>query len=148
MDFLKKHHQWIPILLIVFILGGSLPFKFTGAPITDHIFNVVGDFLGLGFFKTSGGYIIGFAELIACILVLIPSKRGWGGALTLGVMTGAIFFHLVSPLGVEVHYVDEAGNAAIESQLFYMAIVAWLSGAYLTLKNKDSLPIIGRKSEA
>lgn len=144
MDFLKKHYQWIFAILIVVILGGSLPYKFTGAPVTDHIFNVVGEFLGLEFFKTSGGIIIGVAELIACILVLVPKFRGLGGLLTLSIMTGAIFFHLASPLGVEVHYIDENGNAAVEAQLFYMAIVAWVSGAILAFKNKDDLPIIGK----
>jgi len=147
MDFVKKHHQWIPALLILGILAGSLPYKFGGHPLTDEIFNVVGTFLGLGFFKTSGAYIIGTAELIACILVLIPSKRGLGGLLTVGIMTGAIFFHLASPLGVEVHYMVD-GQPMVEAQLFYMAIVAWLSGAYLVFKNKDSLPIIGTADDA
>lgn len=148
MEKLKRHHEWIVAILIVLILGGSLPYKFTDAPVTVHIFNVVGDFLGLEFFKTTGGYIIGIAELIACILVLIPAQRALGGLLTVGIMTGAIFFHLVSPLGVEVHYIDENGNPAAEVQLFYMALVAWLSGAYLAYKNKEALPIIGSAAEA
>jgi len=146
MEAIKKHHQLVVAVLIVLILGGSLPYKFTGAPVTDHIFNVVGEFLGFDFFKTSGGYIIGIAELVACILVLLPSQRAFGGLLTVGIMTGAIFFHLASPLGVEVHYIDASGNPAVESQLFYMAIVAWLSGAYLAIKNKDTLPVIGTKA--
>ncbi len=145
MDFLKKHFQWIPAIAIAFILGSSLPFKFSGAPITTEIFNVVGDFLGLDFFKSYGAYIIGSSELIAVILVLMPSKRGLGGLLAMGIMTGAIFFHLVSPLGTEVHYIEN-GVEMVESQLFYMAIIAWVCGAYLALKNKDSLPIIGNKT--
>ncbi len=138
MDFLKKHIEWIPALIILVIIGGSLPFKFTGAPITDHIFDVVGQFLGLEFFRTSGGYIIGTAELIAVILVLIPKYRGFGGALTLGIMTGAIIFHLFSPLGVTVQW-EEGGQMMEDGTLFYTAIVAWLSGAFLFLRNKDQV---------
>ena len=122
MDFLKKYHQWIPVLAIAIILGSNLPFKFSGAPVTVEIFNVVGDFLGLAFFKNYGAYIIGSAELVATILVLMPSKRGLGGLLAVGIMSGAIFFHLVSPLGIEVHY-TENGVAMVESQLFYMTSI-------------------------
>lgn len=145
MDMLKKHHEWIPAIFIAIVLGSSLPFKFTDAAVTVHIFNVVGEFLGLDFFKTSGAYIIGTAELITTVLVLIPSRRGLGGLFAVGIMSGAIFFHLATPLGVEVHYMEN-GVPMVESQLFYMAVVTWVCGAYLALKNKDSLPIIGSKA--
>lgn len=138
MDFIKKHIDWIPVILIVVIIGGSLPFKFTGAPITDHIFDVVGKFLGLDFFRTQGGYIIGIAELIAVIAVLIPKTRAFGGLLTAGIMTGAIFFHLVTPLGVTVEYMEN-GTMQHDGTLFYTAIVAFLCGLYLAFKGKDQI---------
>lgn len=138
MDFIKKHIEWLPVILIAVILGGSLPFKFGGAAQTDHIFDVVGQFLGLDFFRTSGGFIIGVAELVAVILVLIPKFRGLGGALTAGIMTGAIFFHLATPLGVTVQW-EEDGVMQEDGTLFYMAIVALLSGLFLFLRNKDAV---------
>ncbi|MFK8028645.1 MAG: hypothetical protein AB8G18_00245 [Gammaproteobacteria bacterium] len=143
MDFIKKHADWIPAIIIAIILGGSLPFKFTGSPITDHIFDVVGQFLGLDFFRTSGGYIIGVAELIAVILVLIPRTRGFGGLLTCGIMTGAIFFHLATPLGVTVKY-DDAGVPMEDGTLFYTAILAFVCGLILLIRNKNSvLSLVG-----
>lgn len=144
MDLVKKHIEWLPVILIVVILGGSLPFKFSGAAQTDHIFDVVGQFLGLGFFRTSGGFIIGAAELVAVILVLLPKMRGLGGLLTSGIMTGAIFFHLASPLGVTVQWMED-GQMQEDGTLFYMAIVALLSGLFLFLRNKDQvMGLIGK----
>jgi len=145
MDFVKKHIEWLPVILIVIILGGSLPFKFTGAAQTDHIFDVVGQFLGLDFFRTSGGFIIGAAELVAVILVLMPKMRGLGGLLTSGIMTGAIFFHLATPLGVTVQWMED-GQMQEDGTLFYMAIVALLSGLFLFLRNKGQvMSLIGKE---
>lgn len=144
MDFLKKHIEWIPIILIVIILGGSFPFKFMDAPITVHIFNVVGEFLGLDFFKSVGAYIIGAAEAIAILLVLIPKTRGLGGLLAVGVMSGAIVFHLFSPLGVTVQW-QEGGQMMEDGTLFYTAVITWISGLFLFLRNKDQvLGLIGK----
>ncbi len=144
MDFVKKHIEWLPVILIVVILGGSLPFKFSGAAQTDHIFDVVGQFLGLDFFRTSGGIIIGAAELVAVIMVLMPKMRGLGGLLTSGIMTGAIFFHLASPLGVTVQWMED-GQMQEDGTLFYMAIVALLSGLFLFTRNKEQvMSLIGK----
>lgn len=149
MDFVKKHIDWVPVIIIIVIFGGSLPFKFTGAPITDHIFDVVGQFLGLDFFRTTGGYIIGMAELTAIILLLMPKTRGLGGLLTTGVMTGAIIFHLFSPLGIAFEYTETDGSVGYEDgSLFYSAVVAFLSGLYLAIKNKDQiLGLLGQSDE-
>lgn len=144
MDLLKKYNEWIVAIIIVLILGGSLPFKFTGDPMPTHIFNIVGEFLGLEFFKTSGAIIIGVVELVCCILVLIPKGRAIGGLLTAGTMAGAIFFHLFTPLGVTVVYMRD-GVEMSDGTLFYTAIVAFLGGLYLAYRNKDTLPIIGSK---
>lgn len=138
MDFLKKHIEWIPVILIAIILGGSFPFKFMDAPITVHIFNVVGEFLGLDFFKSVGAYIIGTAEAIAILLVLFPKTRGLGGLLAVGIMSGAIVFHLFSPLGVTVQW-QEGGQMMEDGTLFYTAVVVWLSGLFLFLRNKDQV---------
>ncbi len=138
MDFLKKNIEWLPVILIAIILGGSFPFKFMDAPITVHIFNVVGEFLGLDFFKSVGAYIIGAAEAVAILLVLFPKTRGLGGLLAVGIMSGAIVFHLFSPLGVTVQW-QEGGQMMEDGTLFYTAVVVWLSGFFLFLRNKDQV---------
>ena len=142
MDLLKKHIEWIPAVLIALILGGSLPFKFSGDPMPVHIFNTVGAYLGLEFFKTYGAYIIGMAELAASILVLVPITRAYGGLLTMGTMAGAIYFHLFTDLGVVVKY-ERDGVMMEDGSLFYTAIVALLCGAFLAYRHRNTLPIIG-----
>jgi len=147
MDFIKKHIEWIPVIAIVVILGGSLPFKFGGSAETAHIFDVVGQFLGLEFFRTTGGHIIGAVELVACILLLLPKARAFGALLTAGTMAGAITFHLFSPLGVTVTWMEN-GEMQQDGSLFYMAIVAFLSALWLMGRRKDELlALIGRKSD-
>jgi len=148
MDMIKKHIEWLPALIIVAILGGSLPYKFTDSAETVHIFDVVGAFLGLDFFKTSGAYIIGTAELIACILVLTPRLRALGGLLTLGIMTGAITFHLFSPLGVTVKW-TEGGMPQQDGTLFYLACVAFVCGLWLVSRgHRDLLGLLRKDSAA
>jgi len=146
MDLLKKHFEWIPAIIIIVILGGSLPFKFMGAPITDHIFDVVGVFLGLEFFRTLGGYIIGSAELVVCLLLLVPKPvtRALGGLIAVGTMSGAIMFHLFSPLGVTVRYMEN-GIQQEDGSLFYTAILVWVLAAFIAFRNRKDLPIIGNK---
>ncbi|TNE62435.1 MAG: hypothetical protein EP335_12660 [Alphaproteobacteria bacterium] len=144
MDFVKKHIEWLPALAIVIILGGSLPYKFGGSAETAHIFDVVGEFLGLEFFKTTGGYIIGVAELIACILLLIPRFRPFGALLTVGIMAGAITFHLFSPLGINVQWMED-GQMMEDSLLFYLACIAFLCGLWISLRRRaELLALIGK----
>ena len=143
MDFLKKNIEWIPVILIAIIFGGSFPFKFTDAPITVHIFNVVGDWIGLEFFKSVGGYLIGVAEAVAILLIVFPKTRGLGGLLAVGIMSGAIIFHLFSPLGATVRW-EEGGQMMEDGTLFYTAVLVWFSGLFLFLRNKDQvLGLIG-----
>lgn len=145
MGIIQKYGEWILAILIVVILGGSLPFKFSGDPMPTHIFNVVGEFMGLGFMQSHGAIIIGIVELVCCIFVLVPSTRALGGLLTAGTMAGAIFFHLFSPLGVTVTYMRD-GVEMSDGTLFYTAILAFIAGLILAYKNKDRLPIIGSQS--
>lgn len=108
--------EWVLAIAIAVILAGSLPFKFTGHPQPTHIFDVVGAWLGIGILQSSGAVVIGVVELIATILVLIPSLRIYGAGITLGVISGALVFHLFSPLGVTVTFFTDAKGAFVQAQ--------------------------------
>lgn len=124
-------------LLISAVFIQSLFFKFRGAPETQHIFGTLdkwaADTFGLsGLFLPPGpfnAYVIGTAELIASLLLLLGLMfsrwlfTGLGALLALGVMTGAIFFHLFTPLGTEVQ-----GDGGF---LFAMACTVWVSALIL-----------------
>lgn len=132
-------------LYIAFVFLQSLFFKFSGSEETVIIFNTIGTWMadiGLpqGFaegFSSYGGTVTGVAELIASILVLIPLTRVWGALAGLMIMSGAIFFHLFTPLGV-VRVVDAAGNTD-GGLLFLMACGVWLSSLVLLYADRGKL---------
>lgn len=134
--------SWALAVFVAFVFLQSLPYKFSAHTETELIFSTIGQWMSsIGLpqsfsdgFANFGGYIIGSIELIAAILLLLPKTRFWGALLGLGVMSGAVFFHLFTPLGVN-RVIDEAGNTD-GGVLFYMACGAWLSCAFLLLLHK------------
>ncbi len=133
---------WILIAIVAFIFLQSLPYKFSGHEETKIIFMTIGEWMnGLGLssigelFGQYGGYLIGSLELIAVVLLVLPKTRFYGALLGLGLMSGAIFFHLFTPLGV-VRTIDDAGNTD-GGVLFIMACVAWVSSAVLAYLNRS-----------
>jgi len=68
-------------------------------------------------------------EICAALLVLVPRTRVFGAAFALGIMSGAIFFHLFTPLGV-----DPYGDGA---KLFKEACFTWVMAAFVVFAHKD-----------
>ncbi|MFN3243938.1 MAG: DoxX family protein [Planctomycetota bacterium] len=116
---------WIARIVVAVILLQTLTFKFTAAPESVYIFETVG-------MEPVGRIGSGIAELIAGVLLLIPGRRfaAAGAALALGVISGAIFFHLTK-LGIVVQ--DDGG------QLFVMAVVVFVGSAFVLLRNFGGL---------
>ena len=143
MAWLKRNGHWLPTIYIAFVFIQSLFFKFTGSPETVYIFQGKLDpwAASLGFpgvFAPGGifsAHVVGTMELIASILLLvgaaIASQRTvqvLGAALGLGVISGAIFFHLFTPLGVAVVNTDGSSDGG---QLFALACGVWVCCAAL-----------------
>jgi len=142
---IQKFMPWGLSIAISFIFVQSLFFKFTDAPETQHIFTTLdrwasssfgleGLFLPPGIFNQ---YVIGTAELVAAVFLLsglltkIKILNPLGALLSLGIMSGAIVFHLFTPLGVDV---QGDGGA-----LFYMAVFIWLASLTLVLQGRTYL---------
>lgn len=126
---MKKILPWILVLFPAFVFVQSLPFKFSGAPETQHIFGTIGSWfgsLGIGFlerfFAGPGPYVFGVIEAAAAVLLLIPRTRQPGAILGLALLTGAIFFHVFTPLGIAVTFPGAGGG---DPTLFVMAVIAW-----------------------
>ncbi|AWY00234.1 hypothetical protein A8139_09655 [Marinomonas primoryensis] len=132
----KSLLKYVPTVFIAFVFVQSLFFKFTGSYETNHIFGVLGDWSGLAFFGEYGGYIIGTAELIAVIL-LFTRVHGLGAMMSLGIMSGAIIFHLFTPLGIVMPEFNEVGDIVGNDGglLFGMACLVWLSAAFLSFRD-------------
>lgn len=145
---MKKYLPWLLFLVPVFVFLQSLPFKFSGAPETLYIFDTIGEWFGsIGLtaiaepFASYGAYGVGVFELIASILLLVPATRHWGALLGAGVLTGAIFFHLFTPLGISVEFPGSAEGG--EPALFVMAVLAWSCLVALVVINRQRYPFVG-----
>ncbi len=140
---------WALTAYIAFIFVQSLFFKFSDSPETIYIFGKLETWAaGLGapgLFAPGGifsAYVVGSAELVASLLLVggLASGRALihalGALMALGVISGAIFFHLFTPLGIEVLNADGSYDGG---ELFYFACGVWLASAVLIGLRKSDL---------
>jgi len=149
---MARFAKYIPAIVAVYtsiIFLDSLRYKFTNAPETQVIFGKLDAWtasLGApGLFAQTGlfsQYVIGSAELVASALLLaglIPALQrlqAAGAALGLAIMTGAISFHTLTPLGIDPN--NDGGG------LFVAAIGVWVSCLLLLiLRRKDLINLLG-----
>ena len=150
--------SWLIVIWICYIFLGSLPFKFSNHPDTQHIFSTIGQWLeGIAgsvignLFSNFGAYAVGSAELLVSLLLLSPlvywlrnrsrdgatantvraTRHAVGGLLASIVMTGAVFFHLFTPLGIEVLH----NGVADGGSLFRAAVSILILGVVLFILN-------------
>ncbi len=138
--------RFVPVALSLFasaIFLDSLRYKFTDHPKTQEIFGRLDGWatsLGApGLFGHTGlfsQYVIGSAELVASTLLVVGLTQRFralsvvGALIGLAVMTGAINFHLFTPLGTDPN--NDGGG------LFIAACCTWVSMvALLVLRRKD-----------
>jgi len=114
---------WVLRLLAAIILLQTLFFKFTAAEESVYIFTQIG-------MEPVGRIGIGIMELIAAILILYPKTTPYGALLAIGLMAGAIFFHLTK-LGIVVK--NDGG------QLFVYALIVLVSSAILLVIFRQQL---------
>ncbi len=142
---MKSTFLWILVIFIAFVFIQSLFFKFAGSQETAIIFNTIANWMAdIGFlswmadsFREYGGIVVGITELIASILILIPKYRIWGAMVALLTISGAIFFHLFTPLGID-RATDDVGNTD-GGLLFFMACGVWLASAITIYFNGNQL---------
>ncbi|WP_298394278.1 DoxX family protein [Flavobacterium sp.] len=111
---------WIVKSIAIVILLQTLFFKFSGAAESVYIFSK----LGIEPFGRIGS---GIVELIASVLIMIPSKSLLGAILGAGTMLGAILSHLLI-LGIEIK--NDGGT------LFILAIITFLCCLILIYNQK------------
>lgn len=114
---------WVLKLLAAIIMLQTLYFKFSAAEESVYIFSKLG-------MEPYGRIGIGVLELIASILLLTPRTTVFGALLAVGLMAGAIFFHLTK-LGI---IVQEDGG-----QLFIYALLVLVAAAALTVIYREQL---------
>jgi len=125
--------SWTMRAVVAVILLQTLFFKFTAAKESVYIFTTVGRWMGIDAMEPWGRIGSGIAELIASVLILVPSTVALGAILSLGVIGGAIFFHL-AVLGISLPAVDDRG------ELFALALIVFVLSAILLVMHRDGLP--------
>jgi hypothetical protein len=138
--------RYAPAAISVFaalVFLDSLRFKFTDHPNTQEIFGRLDGWAGTlglpGLFAQTGlfsQYVIGTAELFASGLLLIgllprfTRLNALGALIGLAVMSGAVSFHLFTPLGVDPN--NDGGG------LFAAAVTIWLTAiVLLVIRRKE-----------
>ncbi len=152
--FTKKNATAAMVIYISVVFIQALRFKFTDSVETLHIFGTLNEWaaqtFGIeGLFLPPGifsAYVIGTSELIASIIMLVGlfTARKFliplGAAMSFGIISGAIFFHLFTPLGVDV-----LGDGGL---LFMSACGIWLmSVALMWLNRGEVFALFGSKQE-
>ena len=149
---MKKIIGFIPHVIAVFaaaVFLDSLRYKFTNAPETQEIFGRLDGWAGTlgagGLFSQTGlfsQYTIGTAELFASALLLIgiiPALRrlqALGALIALAVMSGAVSFHLFTPLGINPN--NDGGG------LFMSAVIIWVTSlVMLVIRRKELTGLVG-----
>tara|TARA_R110002073_G_scaffold8207_7_gene45915 strand:+ start:25936 stop:26325 length:390 start_codon:yes stop_codon:yes gene_type:complete len=128
---MKKHIPLILKLVAAIIMLQTLFFKFTSAQESIDLFTkIVGE--NEAYMRIGTGLI----ELIASILLFIPKRTWLGAILATGTMFGAVISHFTI-LGIE-HNNDSGA-------LFTSAIIVFVIGLILLIKNKKDIPFIGEK---
>lgn len=124
----SKTLSWIVRIAAAVIFLQTLYFKFSAHPDSIHIFTTIG-------MEPWGRIGIGVMELITAILLILPRTAGFGAVMGLGVISGAIFFHLTS-LGIEVN--GDGGK------VFYLAIAVFVLCLIAAIIHRKEIPIIGK----
>jgi uncharacterized membrane protein YphA (DoxX/SURF4 family) len=113
----KSIAVWVLRLAAAYFLLQTLYFKFTGAEESIYIFSTVG-------MEPWGRYGTGVIELIASVLILWPRTTVYGALMAIGLMSGALFFH-ITKLGIEVK-----GDGGL---LFAYALIIFISSLILVI---------------
>lgn len=139
---------WAAALFISAIFVDSLRFKFTGHPTPEYIFTTLKDWSGIGLFYPAGPWLIGLGELLASLLLIVlpvifvlkknvkavQRSQALGALFALGIMSGAIVFHLFTPLGIETPVEWANGEPTkFSASLFYAACVSWLCALFILI---------------
>jgi len=129
--------RWVGAIYIAFVFLWYEQYKLTGAEGSVILFTTLTDWLGFHGYEKVMRIGVGSAEVVASLLVLIPRTQGLGALGGVALMTGAIFFHLASPLGVDPYH-----DGAF---LFKEACSVWVSGWAVAWWRRDQLLALFRR---
>lgn len=124
---------WSCQIGVALILMQTLFFKFTYAPETQVIFADRGG--------RPAATLVGIVELACAMMLLVPRTSAIGAALSLAVISGAIFTHLTS-LGLQI--IDPATGESDGGLLFGLALAVAIGSIVILAFRWRQLPFVAR----
>jgi uncharacterized membrane protein YphA (DoxX/SURF4 family) len=131
-DRILRLLAWPAAIWIAYELTWYQQYKLTGHPgSVDFIFQPLADWFGIAAYEKPFRLGVASMEILASILVVLPWTRAWGALLTIGIMSGAIFFHTIGPIGI-----DPYGDGG---KLFKEAIFTWFMGVFIAFGHRQEI---------
>ena len=116
---------WVLRIVPAVIFLQTLFFKFTAHPQSVKLFTAIG-------MEPWGRIGTGIAELLASVLILIPRFSVLGALMGIGLMSGALYFHLN---GIGIKFDGDYG-------LFTMALIAFVCCSILVVMLRKNIFIV------
>jgi len=123
---LKNALAWLGSVWIAFEFFWYEQYKLVGPTL---VFERLSDWSGIP--EQPFRLFVASMEIAAGLLVLIPATQGFGALFAMGIMAGAIVFHLFTPLGV-----DPYGDGG---QLFKEACFTFIVASIVAFLRRDAL---------
>lgn len=116
--------QWTLRIVAAVIMLQTLFFKFTAHPESVELFTIIG-------MEPWGRIGTGVMELGASLLILLPATTYLGSLLAIGLMSGAVFFHLTK-IGI---------NFGGDPTLFIYALIVLICSAVLLYMDRQKFQL-------
>lgn len=123
---------WAAAIYIAYVFIPADIGKFGAKPFPVHLFTVLTDWLHLSGHEAQLRVFTASWEVVATVLILLPWTRLYGAMLTFVVISGALFFHIFSPLGL-----DPAHDG---SRLFIKACIIWVLSVFVIYVRRRKIP--------
>ena len=109
----------------------------------DGVFQPLANWFGIPAHEKPIRLGVAILEIVASILVLIPPLRLAGALLAFGTMGGAIFFHVIGPIGIDPY--GDGGKLFQEAcfTFFVSGLLIWLHGDELKARLRQLAPRLG-----
>ncbi len=137
LDRILRLLTWPAALYIAYILLWYEQYKLTGHPGSTSLFTTLTDWLGFPGHEKAMRLAVAIAEIVASVLVVLPWTRLLGALGAAALMAGAIFFHTVSPLGI-----DPYGDGG---KLFFEACQTLACALFIVVVLRAELPALARR---
>lgn len=121
---------WVLRSAAAYLMLQTLFYKFSASEESVYIFSTLG-------MEPWGRIGTGALEFVAAVLILIPRTTAFGALLAIGLMAGALFFHLTK-LGIEIK-----GDGGL---LFVYALIVFISSSILLWIYKQQILSLFRRS--